>query len=182
MKREYEQLLFELEQLRPSRDNLHQLLENILSQILNTLGCDRAWCLYPCDPEAEEWEVPIEITRVGWGGVYNSGLKMPTLPVEAEIFRIHLDSQSPITYGRGADYPMPEHAENIFMIKSQISTAVIPSHGKPWVLGVHFCEDHHLFTDEEIGFFTQLGKKVGDVFADISFPALVAENNLSFSS
>ena len=113
--------------------------------------------------------MPIEVTRHRWGGIYKSGLQMPTLEVEADVFNDYLNAKGPVTYGKGADYPMPEHAEKIFMIKSQIATAIYPTQGKPWLLGIHFCENHQSFSNDEIKYFDILGKKIGDVFDNLIF-------------
>ncbi len=43
------------------------------------------------------------------------------------------NAKCPITFGKDADYPMPEHATKAFMIKSQISTVIYPKQGEQWL-------------------------------------------------
>ena len=44
------------------------------------LRCDRAWLVYPCDPEAATWRVPMERTRPEYPGTGVHGLEIPTNP------------------------------------------------------------------------------------------------------
>ena len=44
------------------------VLAGVLEEILEVFGADRAWFVYPCDPESPSWSVPFERTRPGWPG------------------------------------------------------------------------------------------------------------------
>ncbi len=48
--------------------NLNKMLDLLLQELLNIFSCDRAWLLYPCDPTAETYRVPMERTRPEWPG------------------------------------------------------------------------------------------------------------------
>lgn len=89
---------------------------------------------------------------------------MPTVEEDIAAFTLYFNAKGPVTYGKDAHYPTPEHVKKVFMVKSQIATVNYPKQGKPWLLGVHFCEKDHSFTNEEIESFELLGKKIGDVF------------------
>ena len=169
MKNNIEQLLSDINQLKLENENHNQALTKVLRKMLNAFSCDRAWCLYPCDPESDSWAVPIEVTKYEWPGVFEIDLKIPTGEEEAVIFNDYINAKRPLTYGKGADYPVLEEHEKAFKIKSQIATVIYPKQGEQWLLGVHFCENHHLFSDDEIESFDMLGKKIGNVFDNLVF-------------
>ena len=172
MKKNIENFLSDIDQLIIENEDHNQALTKVLSKMLNTFECDRAWCLYPCDPESHEWGVPIEVTKHEWPGVKNSKLQMPTVKSDIESFNIYLNAKKPVTFGKDADYPTPKHVQNVFRVHSQIATAIYPKQGKAWLLGIHFCERHHHFSDDEKYYFDMLGKKIGDVFNELSLDIL----------
>ena len=169
MKKKIEQLLLDIDQIKLKSENHNEELSKVLRKMLNALNCDRAWCLYPCDPEAKEWGVPIEITKHEYPGGFAADHKFPMGEEEKAVFNTFIHAKGPVTYGKDADYPMPEEHEKYFLIKSQIATVVYPKHGKQWLLGIHFCEKHHSFSDDDKEIFELLGKKIGIVYDDLNF-------------
>ena len=172
MKINIEQFLSDIDQLILENENKNQALTKVFSKILNAFDCDRAWCLYPCDPESHDWGIPVEVTKHEWPGVNNSKPQMPTVKSDIESFNIFLNAKKPVTFGNGADYPTPEHVREVFRVHSQMATVIYPKHGKSWLLGIHFCERHHHFSDDEKEFFDMLGKKIGDIFDDLALDIL----------
>ena len=65
------------------------MLEETLDALLDIFRCDRAWLLYPCDPTAPSFRVPIERTRPEWPGASARNLELP------------LDRAASETFGRG---------------------------------------------------------------------------------
>ena len=169
MKKKLEQLLSDIDQLKLESENHNEELSKVLRKMLNAFNCDRAWCLYPCDPESEIWGVPIEVTKYEWPGIFEIDLLMPTGEEEVVIFNNYINAKGPVTFGKDANYPMNEQHEKSFKVKSQIATVIYPKQGEQWLLGIHFCEKHHSFSDEEIEFFDILGKKIGNVFDNLIF-------------
>lgn len=47
---------------------VEDLLFNVLSVVQDILKTDRAWLLYPCDPDAASWQVPMEVTKPEYPG------------------------------------------------------------------------------------------------------------------
>lgn len=168
MKKKIEQLLSDIDQLKLESENHNKELSKVLRKMLNTLNCDRAWCLYPCDPESEEWGVPIEVTKHEYPGAFEVDLQFPTGEEEKVVFNTFINSKGPVTYGKDADYPMPEDHEKAFRIKSQIATVIYPKHGKQWLLGMHFCEKDYSFSEDDRESFDILGKKIGVAFDNLN--------------
>lgn len=143
-------------------------LSRILDEMLVHFECDRAWCLYPCDPTTEYWRVPIERTRYEWPGAKELNTDIPVSEDEIAAFNILLDTKGPVTLGPNADYPAPKTNKDVFRVQSQIATVIYPASGKPWILGIHYCENEHRFREDEINLFDQLGKQVAQL-GDVKF-------------
>ena len=54
--------------------DLKKMLSNVLDMVLEVFDCDRAYLLFPCDPEAQTWNVPMERTRPEYPGALAQGL------------------------------------------------------------------------------------------------------------
>ena len=48
--------------------DLDAMMGRVLELALTLFGCDRAWLLYPCDPEAPGWSVRMERARLEFAG------------------------------------------------------------------------------------------------------------------
>ncbi|MCK5034638.1 MAG: PAS domain-containing protein, partial [Candidatus Sabulitectum sp.] len=48
--------------------DLEQMMSDVLQTVLKMFETDRAWLLYPCDPDADSWTVPMECTRPEYPG------------------------------------------------------------------------------------------------------------------
>ena len=56
---------------------LDQMLGDLLDKLLDIFKCDRAWLLYPCDPDAKEWRIPMERTRPEYPGAMSTNTIVP---------------------------------------------------------------------------------------------------------
>ncbi|MFZ3019391.1 MAG: ATP-binding protein [Gallionella sp.] len=155
---------------RISRISLHsasieELLERVLDEILAVFDADRAWFLYPCDPDAPSWSVPMERARPEWPGAFVRGMVMPMTPEVAEIMRETLASAEPLPYGPAASRRIPAAVAEQFSIRSQMQMALRPRVGSPWVMGLHHCAQAHVYGEDELLIFNDIGQRVADVLS-----------------
>src|SRR4029434_4521343 len=68
-------------------NDLEQMMSDVLDAVLSILNCDRAWLVYPCDPEAASWKVPMEHARPEFPGAFVLGLDLPVDPEIAKVFQ-----------------------------------------------------------------------------------------------
>ena len=61
-------------------NDLEQMMSDVLDAVLSIFECDRAWLVYPCDPEAASWQVPMEHARPEFPGLFALGLDLPVDP------------------------------------------------------------------------------------------------------
>ena len=52
-------------------------MSDVLDEMLSIFDCDRAWLVYPCDPEAASWRVQMEHTRPDFPGAFALGVDLP---------------------------------------------------------------------------------------------------------
>lgn len=138
-------------------------LNRFLQELLNHFKCDRAWCLYPCDPESDFWRVPFEKTRYEWPGANDLNIPMPTDDGMRAAFNELLAAKQPVTFGKYSDLPVPEPTVKAFRVRAQLVNVIYPTSGKPWLLGVHYCEEDHQFSEDNIETFRVISEKLAKI-------------------
>ena len=147
--------------MQKSRD-VDRLLTGVLDEMLSIFGCDRAWLLYPCDPDSPSWRVPMERTRAEWPGAFALGVEVPMDPTAQAVLVDALERDEPVAFGGSSGRPVPADSARAFHIRSQLVMAVYPKTDRPWLLGIHHCARDHNFTEEEQAIFQGLCRRVGD--------------------
>ncbi len=148
-------------------ETLDQMMGDVLDTALVIFNSDRAWLLYPCDPVAPSWSVPMERTRKEWPGALAGGKNIPMLPEAAEAFRAALESDSPVVYDPESGRPVPPHAAAQFTIRSQITVSIHPKLGSPWLFGMHQCSHARIWNRDEQKLFHEIGRRVADALSTL---------------
>ncbi|MBU0475638.1 MAG: PAS domain S-box protein [Bacteroidetes bacterium] len=158
------------------KDSLEQMMSEVLATVLSIFDSDRVWLLYPCDPDASMFQVPMEITKHEYpgAGILNVDLPMPS--DMADNLGQALKSDEPITFAEGSDRPINKVSSEKFSVKSMIMTAVRPKVGKPWAFGMHQCSYVRTWTFEEKRLFKEIGRRLED-----SLTSYIAHNTLKES-
>ncbi|MES9943335.1 MAG: PAS domain S-box protein [Candidatus Thiodiazotropha sp.] len=145
-----------------STSDLDQMMVNVLDTVLGIFECDRAFLVYPCDPEAEFWHVPMERTRPEFPGANASRAQIPMLQDVAASLKILLENQGPVTFGEGNEHPIAAESLDEFNIKSFMSMAIYPKVDKPWQFGIHQCSRNRTWSPSEVRLFQYIGRRLGD--------------------
>jgi PAS domain S-box-containing protein len=148
-------------------NDLEKMMSDVLDAVLEIFDCDRAWLLYPCDPEAASWSVPMERTKPEYPGANVQGRVLPMDPEVQRMFRIHRGTDSPISWGPGSDYSYPEWLTKQFGVQSQLSVAAYPKTGQPWQFGMHQCSYARRWTPEEEHLFQAIGRRLADALSSL---------------
>ena len=157
-------------------NELNQTMENVLDTMLSILKSDRAWLLYPCNPDASSWDVPMERTRKGYPGALSGGKNRPMSPELASVINAALECEKPVTYGKHSNHVLPLEASKQFQVRSQITTAIYPKIGDPWLLGMHQCSYPRVWSEEDQSLFHEIGRRIADALS-----TLLVLNNLEES-
>jgi signal transduction histidine kinase/CheY-like chemotaxis protein len=152
--------------IRAERD-IEQLLGNLCGKVLEIFQCDRAWLLFPCDPEAPSWQVPIERTAPGFPGASSQELSIKMTPDSALALRAVLDNDFPVVFGPGG-LPLSETLRG-FGVRSQLATAIYPRVGKPWLFGMHQCSRDREWKYREIRLLHIIGVMTGEALGNLLF-------------
>jgi diguanylate cyclase (GGDEF)-like protein/PAS domain S-box-containing protein len=149
-------------QINLSTERFEDVLSKLLELVLETFDADRASLLYPCDPEAPFWGVPMERARPQWPGLFALGVDMPQSAEIAAIFTEMLEADGPLLYGPFAPRPVPPLVAAQFSIKSQMLVVLRPKIGKPWLLVMHHCEQAQEYGPDVVHLFSAVAKRISD--------------------
>ena len=155
-------VLEQLSQINLARDDMEDALHDMLEFMLEVFRADRAWFLYPCNPDAPFWSVPMECSRPEWPGLFAQGVDMPMNTELSETFRELLRSNGPIQQNLVSDPPVPRTVADHFLVKSQLLTMMRPKIGDPWVFGLHHCETQEIHDKDDIDLFTAISQRISD--------------------
>jgi PAS domain S-box-containing protein len=143
-------------------NELETMLNNLLDVVLSIFNCDRAFLLYPCDPDVASWQVLMERDRHEYPGAFAIGLDIPMDGEVAQILRTLLNASGPVKFMPGSEFPLPADASKYFDFKSFMSMAFYPKVGKPWQFGLHQCSYARVWTQEDERLFQEIGRRLAD--------------------
>jgi PAS domain S-box-containing protein len=162
-------------------DYLEQMMSNVLDVVLAVFDCDRAFLMYPCDPEAETWLVPMERNKPEYPGVLELGLEMQMDQDVAESLCILLAADGPVKFGPGTPYALPADVSELFGLKSFMSMAIYSKVDKPWQFGIHQCSFVREWTPEEERLFKEIGRRLEDGLTSLQMYRNMKESERRFS-
>lgn len=142
--------------------DLKQMMSDVLDAVISIFDCDRAYLLFPCDPEADSWLSPMERCKPEYPGVLAFNLKMPMNDEVAETLRILRNTDGPVKFGPGTENPLPRDISEHFGIKCFLAMALYPKVGKPWQFGIHQCSHARIWRSEEEKLFKEIGRRLED--------------------
>jgi PAS domain S-box-containing protein len=143
-------------------EDLEGMMGEVLDAVLGIFECDRAFLVYPCDPEAATWSAPMEKNRPQYPGVLAQHLDLVVGPEVAQTFRTLLAADHPVKFGPATANPIPPDVTERFLVRSFMSMAIHPKLGKPWQFGVHQCSHPREWTREEERLLEEIGRRLGD--------------------
>jgi signal transduction histidine kinase len=142
--------------------DLEQTMGDVLDVVLATFSCDRAWLVYPGDPDAASHRVRMERTRPEYMGASGLAVEIPNDATVQSAFRRVLASSSPVRFDPESDFPLPSAPGERFNIRSMIAMAVYPKVDKPYVFGLHQCSEARVWTSQEERLFQAIGRRLAD--------------------
>ncbi len=141
--------------------DITQMIDKAMQVTLAVFKCDRAWLLYPCDPNAASWCVPMETTTSKYPGANILNTDIPMQPETSEIMHNALSTTGPIAFGPECEHKIPHDIAEQFAVQSQINQAIYPKIGKPWLFGIHQCSYARVWTKNELNLFQEFGQQIG---------------------
>ncbi len=177
---QYLESLEQIDQVIKSSTDPDLMLQNVIETVYKLYDCDRAWLLYPCNPNEPFCRIPIESCRPEYPGARVLDLNIPTTSVIQSEMTLALNSDGPITFGPGNDRPMSEETGAAFQIMSQICLRIQPKTGQAWMFGIHQCSHERIFTDFERRLFNEIGRRIEDSLSSLLFFHILGDSEKKF--
>ena len=143
-------------------NNLDLILKSVLDVCLSVFNCDRAFLLHPCDPDAPFWHLPMGRSRPGFESPHDPSKMIPMNSYLASVLRIALAASGPVSFLPGAVHSLPEEVMATEGFRSQMIIALQTKIGKPWLFGLHQCDDARIWTAEEENLFEKIARRLTD--------------------
>jgi PAS domain S-box-containing protein len=123
--------------------------------------------MYPCDPEAESWVIPMERTTPDYPGAKALGVDLSKDAGIVGKLRLLLSSDGPVNMGYGTPYMLSGTTAEQFSIGSMMAMAVYPKVGKPWEFGIHQCSCNRVWTPDEERLMQEIGRRLEDALTSL---------------
>jgi len=145
--------------------DIDQMLRDVMDVVLSIFDCDRVYLLYPCDPEASSWEVPMERTRSEYPGLYAAGKREIMEPDVRKVLQAALDAPGAVRFCPGSPNPTPSETWEKYGFRSQVAVDLHPKVGKPWLFGLHQCAFERVWTSEDEKLLEEVGRRLEDTIS-----------------
>jgi PAS domain S-box-containing protein len=156
------------------------VMPTLLDTLLEVMETDRAWLVYPCNPDAESWRVAGTRTRPEFPASRNLNTDMPMRPEVQTTMRLALDSKEPVTLGpEELKTHTPEYAKN-FRVRSEIVTTVNPSSGDSWLLGLQQCSHDRVWSEEDRRLVARVARRLAHSLNAFQAQESLRESELRF--
>jgi PAS domain S-box-containing protein len=149
-------------------DDLEHMMRDVLQAALEIFACDRAWLVFPCDPDAPSWHAVMERTRPEYPGAFALGKEFAIDTTVATVFSAALGASGAVVLGPGRSPEIPPQLAEQFAIRSQIAMAIDAKADKPYLFGLHQCSRAREWTAPEQRLFQEIGRRFGDALATLS--------------
>jgi PAS domain S-box-containing protein len=148
--------------------NLEEMLGAVLDVVVAVFDCDRAWLVYPCDPEVDSHRVRMERTKPEYLGAFSLGAEIPNDPEVAAVVRTVLASSGPVRFDPESGHALPSAPAEDFGIMSMIAVAVFPKMDKAYMFGLHQCSHTRIWTPAEERLLQEIGGRLADALDSLS--------------
>jgi PAS domain S-box-containing protein len=143
-------------------NDAEDMMSGVLDETLAIFGCDRAWLVYPCDPDAATSRVVMEHTRPEYPGAFALDEEFPVDAQGAEVMRRVLDGPGAVT-----DLSVSPEILERFSIHSVVAIAVRPKGDRPYLFGLHQCSHARAWTAAERRLFEEIARRLEDALTSV---------------
>lgn len=173
-------ILDQITQVSLTGKDMQAVLKGVLDLVIELFHADRAWFLYPCDPDAPTWGVPMESNRGEWPGLFLKGDEIPVDSDISAVFKEMLSTPRVVQYGPASDHPVPPNIALQFSVKSQLMIALRPNTGSAWLFGLHHCAEPVKHDVEDLTIFAAIAHRIADMLSVLIATRQLSENEVKF--
>ncbi len=140
--------------------DVEQMLNGILDKMLDIFKCDRSWIFFPCDPDAEYYEVTFLKSRPKW--YMAPGARFDITKETSKSLKEIAGSDAPLIFDSTTNMKIKKEARDERQVKSQMIMAVFPKTGQAWGVGLHQCSYDRVWTNEDSLLFKGICRRITD--------------------
>jgi PAS domain S-box-containing protein len=156
-------------------NDLEQMMTDVLDASLSIFDCDRAWLVYPCDPNARWQGVQVLRAKPEFPRLYPRDLPMDA--EAAEVFRVVRAASGPVQFGPVApQHPLSATLAERLGIRSRIAVALYPKGDQPYMFGLSQCAYPRVWTTLEQQLFEEIGRRLADALTSLSIVRSLRES------
>jgi PAS domain S-box-containing protein len=133
------------------------MTRGVLEEARAIFNCDRAWLVYPCDPDAPTCRAVMEHTHPDYPGAFALDQDLTVDARTAESLSDMLHAQGVVV-----DLGIAPEVRERFNILSTIAIVVRPRGDKPYLFGLHQCSHARSWTCVERRLFEEIGRRLED--------------------
>jgi PAS domain S-box-containing protein len=148
-------------------NDLEQMMSDVLDATVSIFECDRAWLMYPCDPDAASATVTMLRGRPEVPAPVRVGQNRLVDAERAALYRTALASTYPVTFGPGGEHPLPEGLAKEIGISSRIMMALYPKGDRPYLFGLSRGSHGRAWTPREGSLFQEIGRRLEDALTSL---------------
>jgi PAS domain S-box-containing protein len=149
-------------------NDLEQMMSDVLNATLEIFDCDRAWLVYPCDPNAAWHGVKMQRTRPEFPGLFAVGEQVPMEPDTADVFRTVRAARGAVQFGPQWELPLSTRLAERLGTQSRMVMALYPKGDQPYMFGISQCAYARLWTRQEQFLFEGIGRRLEDALTSLS--------------
>ena len=149
-------------------NQIEHMMSGVVEEALAIFHSDRAWLVYPCDPQARSCRVVMEHTSPLYPAPVALNQEIPVDGEVAKLFHRALDAQGAATEGL-----VSAQMQELFGVHAMAAIVVRARGDQPYLFGLDQCSGPRTWTSAECRLLEEIGRRLESVLTN-----LLAHRNL----
>ncbi len=125
-------------------NDIRQMFNQILDTMIDVFDCDRAWILFPCNPDASFYDMTFMRAKPEW--FLETNYRVEITPETRCLMAQVLASEDPVVSDPVTQRPIRTYIRETYHVNSHMVMAVFPKLGEAWEVGLHQCSHDRIWT------------------------------------
>jgi PAS domain S-box-containing protein len=144
-----------------------QQTTHVLDAVLSIFGCDRAWIVYPCDPDSQTCRTVADCARPAFAHSVPVSADVPIDAPTSKVHRLVRASDVPVCFGAEPHDAISDRDAQRPVVRSQICLAIYPKIDEPYMLGLDQCTHARSWTGQEQRLFAAIGHRIATLLTSL---------------
>ncbi len=154
-----------------------RVLRDVLGAVRDLFAAERAWLLYPCDPDAGSCEIIGETGVPAFAAAAGQPARLSMDASMRGLLQDALDASRPLTVQMACSSP---RANGLSSVCTRMVTVIRAQPGPPWLLGLDQCTDARHWDDEDQWLFLAIADRMAELLTTLSVRRALAESEERF--